>query len=95
MGPERHRHGSVPRVEYVLYRTPSQYWTCGHECEIPYRVKRRIVTTVTLDEDIADRIAAVREAGLALNVSKAARAGILAELEGLEAAVAILKKRKR
>ncbi len=57
-------------------------------------MKQRFVTTVMLDEDLAARIAAVREAGLALNVSAAARAGIVAEVERLEAAARKLARKR-
>lgn len=62
---------------------------------MPHAVKKRprVVATVTLDEGIQERIEAIRAAGLALNVSAAARAGIEAELVRLEETAKKLGKR--
>lgn len=75
--------------------SPGQCCTSATQCEIPHNVKARFVTTITLDQELVDRIAAVETAGVPFNRSAAARAGIVAELERAEATVAKRSRKTR
>lgn len=48
-------------------------------------MKATVAVTVRLDERLVKRIEAARARGIPINVSAAARAGILAELDRVEA----------